>query len=224
MKFEGSLFVGCAIFFGGADIVYWYFSKDPTGTTALALAVGLAFLTGFYLLFTGRRLPLRPEDNVDGEIEQFITFSVQGRSQHIEAESLGLRQFDFWRDREFMAIHDRVNQNRPVMSQGCLNPGRHVGGIFQTKGTDANGFGHFREIGVIESRAMFEQARGFHLQLDEAERAIVEEDDFHRQLELANGEEIAHQHGKTAIARKRDHLPPRKCQLRPDRLRHRICH
>ena len=39
------------------DVVYWHFSKDPTGTTALALSVGLAFLTGFYLLFTGRRLP-----------------------------------------------------------------------------------------------------------------------------------------------------------------------
>ena len=69
MKFEGTLFIGCAVFFGAADIVYWYFSKDPTGTTALALAVGLAFLTGFYLLFTGRRLPERPEDNPDGEIE-----------------------------------------------------------------------------------------------------------------------------------------------------------
>ncbi|MCW2911814.1 MAG: hypothetical protein JWL68_6603 [Actinomycetia bacterium] len=70
MKFEGSLFVGCAIFFGVSDIVYWYYSKDPTGTAALALAVGLAFLTGFYLLFTGRRLPERPEDNPDGEIEE----------------------------------------------------------------------------------------------------------------------------------------------------------
>jgi Cytochrome c oxidase subunit IV len=70
MKFEGSLFIGCAIFFGAADIVYWYFSKDPTGTTALALSVALAFLTGFYLLFTGRRLPERPEDSPDGEIEQ----------------------------------------------------------------------------------------------------------------------------------------------------------
>ena len=68
MKFEGSLFIGCAIFFGAADIVYWYFSKDPTGTTALALSVGLAFLTGFYLLFTGRRLPPRPEDDPEGEI------------------------------------------------------------------------------------------------------------------------------------------------------------
>ena len=53
MKVEGYLVVGCAVFFAGADIVYWHFSKDPTGTTALALAVGLAFLTGFYLLFTG---------------------------------------------------------------------------------------------------------------------------------------------------------------------------
>jgi len=50
--------------------VYWYFSHDPTGTTALALSVALAFLTGFYVLFTGRRLPRRPEDDRAGEIEQ----------------------------------------------------------------------------------------------------------------------------------------------------------
>lgn len=68
MKVEGFLFVGCAVFFAAADGVYWYFSKDPTGTTALALAIGLAFLTGFYLLFTGRRLPRRPEDDPEGEI------------------------------------------------------------------------------------------------------------------------------------------------------------
>jgi protein-S-isoprenylcysteine O-methyltransferase Ste14 len=70
MKFEGGLFIGCAIFFGVVDVIYWFLSKEVTGTTALALAVALAFLTGFYLLFTGRRLPLRPEDNVNGEIEQ----------------------------------------------------------------------------------------------------------------------------------------------------------
>ena len=70
MKFEGGLFIGCAIFFGVVDVIYWFLSKEVTGTTALALAVALALLTGFYLLFTGRRLPLRPEDNVDGEIEQ----------------------------------------------------------------------------------------------------------------------------------------------------------
>jgi hypothetical protein len=68
MKVEGYLFIGCAVFFAAADAVYWALSKDPTGTTALALAVCLAFLTGFYLLFTGRNMPLRPEDNPEGEI------------------------------------------------------------------------------------------------------------------------------------------------------------
>ena len=70
MKVEGFLLLGCALFFACADLVYWYFSHDPTGTTALALAVGLAFLSGFYLLFTGRRLPRRPEDDKEGEIYQ----------------------------------------------------------------------------------------------------------------------------------------------------------
>jgi hypothetical protein len=70
MKVEGSLFIGCAVFFGGADIVYWYFSHDPTGTAALAFAVGLGFLIGFYVLFTGRRLPKLPQDDPQAEIEQ----------------------------------------------------------------------------------------------------------------------------------------------------------
>jgi hypothetical protein len=70
MKVEGWLFLGCGVFFAGADLVYWYTSHDPTGTTAVAFAVGLSILVGFYVLFTGRRLPLRPEDDPDGEIEQ----------------------------------------------------------------------------------------------------------------------------------------------------------
>jgi hypothetical protein len=70
VKVESYLFLGCAGFFGAADVIYWSFSHDPTGTTALALSVCLAFLIGFYVLFTGRRLPERPEDNPQGEIYQ----------------------------------------------------------------------------------------------------------------------------------------------------------
>ena len=70
MKVEGWLFLGCGVFFAGTDVVYWYISKDPTGTAALAFAVGLAVLVGFYVLFTGRRLPMRPDDDPKGEIEQ----------------------------------------------------------------------------------------------------------------------------------------------------------
>jgi len=72
VKVEGYLFLGCALFFGASDIVYWYFSKDPTGTTALALAVLLAALIGYYTLFTGRRLPERPEDSPEGEIDEGV--------------------------------------------------------------------------------------------------------------------------------------------------------
>jgi Cytochrome c oxidase subunit IV len=70
MKVEGWLFLGSGIFFAGADLVYWYTSHDPTGTAALAFAVGLAVLTGFYVLFTGRRLPKLPQDDNEGEIAQ----------------------------------------------------------------------------------------------------------------------------------------------------------
>ncbi|MCW2892289.1 MAG: hypothetical protein QOG28_3927 [Trebonia sp.] len=68
MKVEGWLFLGCGVFLAGGDVIYWYTSYEPTGTTALALAVALCLLIGFYLLFTGRRLPMRPEDDNEGEI------------------------------------------------------------------------------------------------------------------------------------------------------------
>ena len=68
MRVEGWLFLGCGVFFLGTDVVYWYTSYDPTGTVALALAVCLATLAGFYVLFVGRRIPARPEDNPEGEI------------------------------------------------------------------------------------------------------------------------------------------------------------
>jgi hypothetical protein len=45
MKVEGWLFLGCGSFFAGTDVVYWYTSYDPTGTTALALSVWGAVLT-----------------------------------------------------------------------------------------------------------------------------------------------------------------------------------
>ena len=68
MKVEAYLFLGCAGFFGAMDLIYWNLSHDPTGTTALALSVCLVFLIGFYVRFTGRRLPPRPEDSQEADI------------------------------------------------------------------------------------------------------------------------------------------------------------
>ena len=68
MKVEGYLFAFIAVFLLPTDIVYWHYSHDPTGTTALALGAGLGTLTGFYLLFTSRRIEPRPEDLDDADI------------------------------------------------------------------------------------------------------------------------------------------------------------
>jgi hypothetical protein len=70
MKIEGYLFVFSALFFAVMDVIYWLWSHDPTGTTALALTVALAGLIGFYLLFTGRRVGPRPEDDKDADIAE----------------------------------------------------------------------------------------------------------------------------------------------------------
>lgn len=68
MKVEGAVFNIVGLFAAISGFVYWWFSRDPTGTAALALCAGLGFLVGGYLLFTGRRIGMRPSDLPDAEI------------------------------------------------------------------------------------------------------------------------------------------------------------
>src|SRR2546428_3224532 len=68
MKVEGYLFSFVAVFLAVSDIVYWYTSHDPTGTTAMALSCGLGIIIGSYCLLTARRIEPRPEDLPDAEI------------------------------------------------------------------------------------------------------------------------------------------------------------
>jgi hypothetical protein len=68
MKVQGWMFLLCGVFFAAADVIYWFWSKEPTGTTAMAISVGLAFMIGYYLLFTSRRIGEQPEDNKEAEI------------------------------------------------------------------------------------------------------------------------------------------------------------
>jgi hypothetical protein len=70
VKIEAFLFFFIAVFLTGADLVYWYTSHDPTGTTALALAVGLGLLVGSYLTVTARRVGPRLEDTPDADISE----------------------------------------------------------------------------------------------------------------------------------------------------------
>lgn len=68
MKVEGYLFAGVAVFLIPVTTIYWFYSEDPTGTTALAVSFGLAALISIYLFVTARRIEPRPEDNLDAEI------------------------------------------------------------------------------------------------------------------------------------------------------------
>ncbi|WP_066362371.1 cytochrome c oxidase subunit 4 [Herbidospora mongoliensis] len=68
MKVQGWMFILTGAFFAAADIVYWFWSKEVTGTTAMAISVGLALMIGYYLLFTARRIGDQPEDDKEAEI------------------------------------------------------------------------------------------------------------------------------------------------------------
>ncbi|PZG54293.1 cytochrome C oxidase subunit IV [Spongiactinospora gelatinilytica] len=68
MKVQGWLFLLCGVFFALVGVVYWFWSGEPVGTTALAISVGFAFMIGYYLMFTARRIGAQPEDDKRAEI------------------------------------------------------------------------------------------------------------------------------------------------------------
>jgi membrane protein implicated in regulation of membrane protease activity len=70
MKIEAYLFGALAVFLVPVSVVYWYLSKDWTGTTCLVFSVLLAFMVAYYLWFTARRMDARPEDRPDAEISE----------------------------------------------------------------------------------------------------------------------------------------------------------
>ena len=70
MKVEAWIFGGLTIFFGIVSPIYWFMSKDPTGTTALILSFFLVLMITAYLGLIARRIDPRPEDKKEGEIAE----------------------------------------------------------------------------------------------------------------------------------------------------------
>ena len=68
MKVEALIFNLIAVFCVVAAAVYGIWSKEPIGTTALALSGGLTALIGGFFWFVSRRIDARPEDRKDAEI------------------------------------------------------------------------------------------------------------------------------------------------------------
>ncbi len=68
MKLQGKMFLWLAVFFLIVTGVYGYWSGEPAGTTALALAFGLSLMVGFYLSFTARRADTGAQDRPDADV------------------------------------------------------------------------------------------------------------------------------------------------------------
>ena len=70
MKIEGGLFAAGAVFYLIISSIYNVVTHDVVGTIAIGLTGVLALMVGSYVLHTGRRIGARPEDRLDGEIEE----------------------------------------------------------------------------------------------------------------------------------------------------------
>ena len=68
MKVEALIFNLITVFCIVAAVVYGFWSKEPIGTTALALSGGLTALIGGFFWFVSRRIDARPEDRKDADI------------------------------------------------------------------------------------------------------------------------------------------------------------
>lgn len=72
MKTELKFFALLGAFFAACGLGYGLVTDwaEPVGWVSLFLSAGLGFMIAFYLWNVGRKLPLRPDDDEDGEIDQ----------------------------------------------------------------------------------------------------------------------------------------------------------
>ena len=68
MKVEAAIFNLVSVVLVVFAVVYGVWSKEPIGTTALALSAGLTILVGGFFWFISRRIDARPEDRKDAEM------------------------------------------------------------------------------------------------------------------------------------------------------------
>ncbi len=68
MKTERLVFGIIAGFFLIVAPIYYLLSHEITGTVALILAFFLTLIVTSYIAITGRKLPPRPEDRLDGDV------------------------------------------------------------------------------------------------------------------------------------------------------------
>ncbi|MFM1758651.1 MAG: hypothetical protein RL193_1228, partial [Actinomycetota bacterium] len=69
MKTNWVLFNGIGVFYSIMAAIYWVIGGEPVGIACLILSAALAYMVGFYVWFTQKKIgTLLPEDNLEAEI------------------------------------------------------------------------------------------------------------------------------------------------------------
>ena len=69
MKTNWVLFTGIGLFYTLMAAIYWVIGGEPVGIACLILSSALAYMVGFYVWFTQRKIgQILPEDNLEAEI------------------------------------------------------------------------------------------------------------------------------------------------------------
>lgn len=77
---------------------------------------------------------------------------------------------------------------------------------------------------IIQGGTVIDDTGGLHFELDKAERTVVEDDHFDRQLGLCQRDEVAEHHGETTVTGEGDNLAIAMRCLCADRLGYGIRH
>jgi hypothetical protein len=70
VKIEFYLFAFIAAFLTMMGAIYIWFAGDPSGGVPLWFAAALGMIIGYYFWYTSRRIPPRPEDRADADIDE----------------------------------------------------------------------------------------------------------------------------------------------------------
>jgi Cytochrome c oxidase subunit IV len=70
VKIEFYLFAFIAAFLSLIGAIYIIIAGDPSGGVPLWFAAALGMIIGYYFWYTSRRIPPRPEDRADADIDE----------------------------------------------------------------------------------------------------------------------------------------------------------
>jgi hypothetical protein len=106
------------------------------------------------------------------------------RLHHVEREALRHLDGDGGRHGKLGAVYDRIDGDGTVMHEGGRNAITDIDRVFEANAANTDGFGHCREIGIIELGTEIEEPRRFLLEVDKAEFTVVKHPDLYGQAEL----------------------------------------